>query len=330
MKLSFNLIVLGSENCSSLAQLRNLCDQANVPLSQAEQILALPPAELAQQVIFVAGDASATLLSALVHQLADAGAVPILVVDALRATTSGSVSHSHSDYLSDPLAVSQFSKALTHLVEFRIQTAVVAQIKGLLTSSRLMLYKFPKADSTATIMVVIGAGTASARVLTITRLHAPYQDQESFPGGFLNPHTESLSGCGAREGSEETSVTVPQDELVLLDVRSLPERDERGHVVDHGYMWLVPEHLAAAVEASVQAGDDAKADSARFVSVSALLDAGSMAFDHYDLLLAALRTGKLLPPARLIVRLLRATSKFFTRLALIFERHDSVYGRLHH
>ncbi len=316
MKVSFNLLVLGDKNESKLDQLRSLCLQANVPLVQPVQLQALSPTELAQQVVLVAGSCSGEVLLSLVHELADAGAVPILVVDALRASASSSAA--------------TFASALVKLAEFRIQTTVVAQVKGLVKSTRLMLYQFPKADSTATIMVLIGAGTAAARVLTITRLLPPYQDQESFPGGFLNPHTESLPGCGAREGSEETNVTVPEAELVLLDVRSRPERDERGHVVDHGYMWLVPQHLAAQVEASVHAGDDAKADSARFVSVSALLAAGSMAFDHYDLLLAAVRTGKVLPPARLVVRLLRAAQSLCHRLALYFERGDSVYGRFHH
>jgi ADP-ribose pyrophosphatase YjhB (NUDIX family) len=316
MKVSFNLLVLGDKNESKLDQLRSLCLQANVPLVQPVQLQALSPTELAQQVVLVAGSCSGEVLLSLVRELADAGAVPILVVDALHASASSSPA--------------TFASALVKLAEYRIQTTVVAQVKGLVKSTRLMLYQFPKADSTATIMVLIGAGTAAARVLTITRLLQPYQDQESFPGGFLNPHTESLPGCGAREGSEETNVTVPEAELVLLDVRSRPERDERGHVVDHGYMWLVPQHLAAQVEASVQAGDDAKAGSARFVSVSALLAAGSMAFDHYDLLLAAVRTGKVLPPARLVVRLLRAAQSLCHRLALYFERGDSVYGRFHH
>lgn len=317
MKVSFNLLVLGIQSASGnkLNELRSHCATANVPLASLDQLAALSAADLAQQVILIAGSCSAESLKSIVHELADAGAVPILVVDALQAAS--------------PSSSVQLSDALVHLAESRIQTTVLAQVKGLVTSSRLMLYRFAKADSTATILVVLGAGTASARVLTITRLHDPFQDQESFPGGFLNPHTESLPGCGAREGSEETSVSVPEAELQLLDVRSCPERDQRGHVVDHGYMWLVPAHLAASVEASVQAGDDAKAGSARFVSAMALLEAGSMAFDHYDLLLAAVRTGKVLPPARFLVRLLRAAESLCHKLSLFFERKDSVYGRFH-
>lgn len=317
MKVSFNLLVLGIQSASGnkLNELRSHCATANVPLASLDQLRALSAADLAQQVILIAGSCSAESLKSIVHELADAGAVPILVVDALQAAS--------------PSSSVQLSDALVHLAESRIQTTVLAQVKGLVTSSRLMLYRFAKADSTATILVVLGAGTASARVLTITRLHDPFQDQESFPGGFLNPHTESLPGCGAREGSEETSVSVPEAELQLLDVRSCPERDQRGHVVDHGYMWLVPAHLAASVEASVQAGDDAKAGSARFVSAMALLEAGSMAFDHYDLLLAAVRTGKVLPPARFLVRLLRAAESLCHKLSLFFERKDSVYGRFH-
>ncbi len=37
-----------------------------------------------------------------------------------------------------------------------------------------------------------------------------------------------------------------------------PARGDRGHVIDHGYMWLVPKDKEAAVLASVQAGDDAQ------------------------------------------------------------------------
>lgn len=313
MKMSFNLLVLGTDNESRLVQLRSICSQSNVPLTELGQLRALAAAELAQQVILIAGDCSGESLAAIVRELADAGAVPILVVDALHCSPTASPAAFHS--------------TLGHMAELPIQSTVVAQVKGLVQSTRLMLYRFPKADCTATVMVILGAGTAAARVLTITRLLPPYQDQESFPGGFLNPHLESIPGCGAREGSEETNVVVPEAELQLLDVRSRPERDERGHVVDHGYMWLVPQHLAAEVEASVQAGDDAKAGSAGFVSVSGLLDAGSMAFDHYDLLLAAVRSGKVLPPARLIVRLLRAVESLCNRLALYLERNDRVYGR---
>ncbi len=310
MKMSFNLLVLGTDSESRLVQLRSICSQSNVPLTEPGQLRALAAAELAQQVILIAGECSGEALAAIVRELTEACAVPILVVDALHCSPTASPATFHS--------------TLGHLAELPIQFTVVAQVKGLVQSTRPMLYRFPKADCTATIMVILGAGTAAARVLTITRLLPPYQDQESFPGGFLDPHLESLPGCGAREGSEETHVAVPETELQLLDVRSRPERDERGHVVDHGYMWLVPQHLTAQVEASVQAGDDAKAGSARFVSVSGLLDAGSMAFDHYDLLLAAVRSGKVLPPARLIVRLLRAVESLCNRLALYFERNDRV------
>jgi ADP-ribose pyrophosphatase YjhB (NUDIX family) len=318
MKISFKLLVLGARSTSKLTRLRAICASGQVAEVTSDDLFALAPEQLAQQVVFIAGESPADKLSELVLQLADSNAVPILVADALHG--KGAEFSSVKAY---------FETTLNKLAEKRIQATVVAQVKGLISSKRLMLYQFAKADTTATIMVVLHAGTSKARVLTITRLHAPFADEESFPGGFLNPHTESLPQCGAREGSEETSVRVPENQLLLLDVRSNPGRDERGHVVDHGYLWLVPDNMAERVLASAQAGDDAKAGSARFVPVLTLLKSGKMAFDHYDLLLAALRTGKVLPPQRLVLRLLHACQRVLSKLSARFEKSDAVYGRFH-
>jgi len=313
MKISFNLLVLGNQQSESLKRLQSVCADTGVPTfisANSQSLTALPALQLAQQIIFIAGHCSAAELLTTVESFAAAGAVPVVIVDALS---------------SDDNLVT----ALAHLAETRIQAGVVAQVKGLVKSSRLMFYQYAKADSTATIMVIIGSGTASAKVLTITRLHAPFKDCQSFPGGFLNAHIETLLNCGAREGSEETNVVVPPHALVLLDVRSSPQRDERGHVVDHGYMWLVPASMAAQVESSASAGDDAKPGSAAFVSVAQLLAGGTMAFDHYQLLLAAVRTGLVLPPKILALRFVRLCQRLLGGLADQLERRDSVFARYH-
>ncbi len=311
MKISFNLLVLGHQQSESLTRLQSVCTDTNVAtFFDKQSLISAAAAELAQQVIFIAGHCPAAQLLTTVESLAAAGAVPIVIVDALSSEE-------------------KLDRVLAHLAETRIQAGVVAQVKGLVKSSRLMFYHYAKADSTATIMVVIGAGSASARVLTITRLHAPYKDCESFPGGFLNAHIESLLKCGAREGSEETNVVVPSESLILLDVRSSPHRDQRGHVVDHGYLWLVPASMAARVESSASAGDDAKPGSAKFVSVAKLLAGGTMAFDHYDLLLAGVRTGLVLPPQSLTLRFVRQLQSLLGRLADVLERSDGVFARYH-
>lgn len=316
MKISFKLLVLGERQTSKVTRLRAICATAQVTEVTSADLHTMPAEELAQQAVFIAGECAADKLAQLVLHLAEQGAVPILVKDVL-----------HGKGAEFAAVKAYFETTLNKLVESRIQAVVLKQIAGMVNNNRLMLYQFPKADSTATIMVVLHGGTARASVLTITRLHAPYADEESFPGGFLNPHTESLPHCGAREGSEETSVRVPEKQLVLLDVRSNPERDERGHVIDHGYLWLVPDHMADRVLASAQAGDDAKDGSARFVPVVTLLKSGKMAFDHYDLLLTAVRTGKVLPPQRLALRFVAALQKLLARLASRLEKSDEIYGR---
>lgn len=169
-----------------------------------------------------------------------------------------------------------------------VQLLVTGAIRSLVKARRPMLYAFPKCDATTTTAVIVDAGTPEARVLSIVRNKDPYKDCESLPGGFLNVQLESLPECAARELFEECKIEVEPGELVLVDVRSRPSRDERGHVVDHGYAWFVPADRKETVLKAAEAGDDARPGSAKFVLASDLL-ARSIAFDHTDLLRAALR-----------------------------------------
>jgi ADP-ribose pyrophosphatase YjhB (NUDIX family) len=187
----------------------------------------------------------------------------------------------------DALDTADSLGGVLHKLAESVQMAVCGEVPSLVRAKRLMMYAYPKADATTTTVVLVDWGTDDAQVLTIEREHEPFKDQESLPGGFLNPHLESLPECSARELDEETHVRPPVDELVLIDVRSRPDRDPRGHIVDHGYAWFVPDDRKDEVLASAAAGDDAKPGTARFVRVSDVL-ARKVAFDHYDLLVAAL------------------------------------------
>ena len=169
-----------------------------------------------------------------------------------------------------------------------VQLAVTGALPPLVKQRRHMMYAYPKCDSTTTTVVLIDAGTTDAKVLRIVRDRNPFKDYTSLPGGFLNIHLEDLPTCAARELGEECHLHPKADELVLIDVRSKPTRDVRGHVIDHGYAWFVPSEQKAAVLAAVKAGDDAKPGSAGFVPVDEVL-AGKIAFDHEDLLRAALK-----------------------------------------
>ncbi|MBK9200964.1 MAG: NUDIX hydrolase [Candidatus Obscuribacter sp.] len=325
MKLSFALLLLDGTGIPVTAQAVNVDPYAGAnqlpELLRLAQMLAIPtlnPAQLQMQsiealqntVVFVAGSPTAKQLTDAVADLTTNGATPILLVDALQNRP-------------------QLMGSLHHLSEKRYQSALVAHVRGLVRNSRLMLYEFAKGDATTTLVVVINAGTPQAAILTIERALPPFQGCRSFPGGFLDPHLENLPQCISREGSEETNTNVPTRDLILLDVRSDVGRDHRGHVVDHGYMWLVPAALTEHVLKSVRAGDDASQDSAKFVSVKSVLEERAMAFDHYDLLLAAVRTGKVLPPARPLLKLVRRCMSWLEGIALRLEKSDAVFGRFH-
>lgn len=326
MKLSFALMLLdGKGNRSATAQgvsidpyagadrlpeLLRLAQQLSIPTVNPAQLQMQSIEALQNTVVFVAGSPTAKQLTDAVDDLTKMGATPILLVDALQNRP-------------------QLMGALHHLSEKRYQSAMVVHVKGLVGNSRLMLYEYSKGDATTSLVVVINAGTDDAAILTIERAHEPFKGFRSFPGGFLDPHLENLPQCTSREGSEETNTNVPTRDLILLDVRSNVGRDHRGHVVDHGYMWLVPAALTEHVLKSVRAGDDASQDSAKFVSVKSVLAQSAMAFDHYDLLLAAVRTGKVLPPASPLLKLVRRCMQWLEGIALRLEKSDAVFSRFH-
>jgi ADP-ribose pyrophosphatase YjhB (NUDIX family) len=291
-----------------LSDLKTILSNLNVPAITLAEAVALSAADRDAMVVFVAGSPSAYALYDTAHGLRNAGVHPILVIDAL------------DNY---PSLITTLQK----LAEERFQYGVIGQVAGLVKCAMPMIYQYAKTDSTMTLMVVLDAGSPQASALTIERLRAPFKDEESFPGGFLDAHLESLTQCVAREAIEETHVTVAPSDVVLVDVRSSPDRDVRGHVNDHGYMWLVPACLKAAVLASVQAGDDAKPGSARFVPVVELVKKGHMAFDHYDLLLAAIATGRILPAANPFLRLLNKCINRLSRLAHRLAVNDRLLGQ---
>jgi ADP-ribose pyrophosphatase YjhB (NUDIX family) len=208
----------------------------------------------------------------------------------------------------------------------QIQKTVLDALPALFACKHLKIYAFEKADSTCTIAVLLNSRTwwerkkiaicaglrrrkslgtfeqwllnclDDARALVIVRLRDPYKDTSSFPGGFLDVFIEDIAQTASRELMEECHLAVDPSELTLIDVRSEVYRDQRGHVIDHGFAWFVPPCKHRKVLTTVKAGDDAKAGSARFVSVSELLT-HQLAFDHSTLLKRAIEHNSPFRPA---------------------------------
>jgi len=123
--------------------------------------------------------------------------------------------------------------------------------------------EFKNAASTASLIVSDNEG-----LYLIKRKHDPFKNMWALPGGFLNCGEESLEEAALRELREETSLETLPEALVLICVNSEPNRDPRGHVIDHVY-------LVVSYTGVPEANDDAK--EIRYFKFN---DLPELAFDH--------------------------------------------------
>lgn len=159
-------------------------------------------------------------------------------------------------------------------------------VKALAPVAGLFVYKYPKSDATSSVVLLFDDG---ANTLVIERGKDPFKGKLAFPGGFLNVGQETLRQAAMRELREETRIELRETDFLPVDTRSEPNRDPRGHVVDSGWLVVVPAERKTAVLSKLKASDDAAG--AQVVPVSQLL-ADGMAFDHRDLLVAALEAAQ--------------------------------------
>ena len=148
--------------------------------------------------------------------------------------------------------------------------------------------KYPRPSVTGDVVILRRTGEGY-QALLIERGGHPCLGRLAFPGGFANEN-EPVENTARRELQEETGVTGL--EMELLGVFSKPGRDPRGWIVTVAYVALIEGEL------SVQAGDDAASAQWYDLEVGAngplvcrdgvRIPAGELAFDHGDMLLAAL------------------------------------------
>lgn len=93
------------------------------------------------------------------------------------------------------------------------------------------IHNYKNAASTSS-MIVENEGN----VYLVLRKHNPYAGTWALPGGFLNCDKENLETTAVRELREETPFIAKVEDLELLCVHSEPDRDPRGHVIDHVYI----------------------------------------------------------------------------------------------
>lgn len=115
------------------------------------------------------------------------------------------------------------------------------------------------------------------QVLLIERRWAPFAGRWALPGGHVDPG-ERFEAAARRELREETGVHAP-DTLFELGIYDKPNRDPRGRVISVAYFGVLPALVVPT------AADDAVA--AEWWPVGAVLDDDKLAFDHADILSAA-------------------------------------------
>lgn len=163
--------------------------------------------------------------------------------------------------------------------------------KGLTEQQAIERYRqknYPKPALTADV-VVFRREKGEEKLLLIKRGGHPFIGKWALPGGFANEN-EPVELTAARELKEETGVS--DISMRLVGVFSRPERDPRGWVVSAAFAAVIEEDIA------VLAGDDAakaewftlkRTDSdIRLINGEAVLSPDELAFDHGDILLAAI------------------------------------------
>lgn len=263
------LVVVGeSPPCPQFTALTRVAAQSGVPRYNVESYDAAWPVFWPRTRVVVTGTLAADELQSICKRLRAQGHMPIVISNFIEESES-------------------MHEMLEHLNEHRLMQLVPSSQAILLFKDEpSFIYAFPKVDATASVVVLFGGGE---RVLVIERDREPYMGMFALPGGFINAMLERLERTGAREMGEEVKVRPGEDQLILIDVRSTPFRDERGHVIDHGYLWIVSAELEERVLAALQAGDDARQVIVK--PVAEVLAAG-MAFDHDQPLIKALEMVK--------------------------------------
>ena len=225
-----------SSNFSRLESLKNACTRNSVQIMRSDNIT---PALLSfsQTTVIVCGTAARAEILDTCRHLRSRGHNVIILMDCLEIT-DGIASSVHE-----------------HLEHENFQLSLTEGALFLINNENQFVYAYAKADIATSVVVLF---EQSARVLLIKRKNEPFKGALALPGGFLRPLIEDMPTCAARELFEETGLKVEASDLRLVSVRSNPNRDRRGHVIDHGYCALIKRFREEPAVKALYAKDDAE------------------------------------------------------------------------
>ena len=136
-----------------------------------------------------------------------------------------------------------------------------------------MAYKTIDGITSSIIPFYLQDGTLFVLLGQRGRKSKAFANSWALVGGFLDPGTESLEQCAARELKEETGVEVSPMSMKLVTVQSSPNRDPRGQIVDTVWSTVLQSEPPSA------AADDLQAVAWYSLSEALNMD---LAFDHQD------------------------------------------------
>lgn len=137
-------------------------------------------------------------------------------------------------------------------------------------------YKYPR--PAVTVDAIVFALVPDTKLLLIQRKNPPFQNQWSFPGGFV-AMSETLEEAVERELQEETGLLLKN--LRQFKTFSAIDRDPRGRTLSVAFVAKL-----AGEPVPLVAGDDA--ENARWFPLSEL---PALAFDHEAILKEVVRSG---------------------------------------
>ena len=142
------------------------------------------------------------------------------------------------------------------------------------------IYDHPRAALTSDC-VVFGFDGDNLNILLVQRGVEPFKESWALPGGFLKMD-ETTEECAERELEEETGISG----VFMRQIKTFSslDRDPRGRVITIAYYALINPYLFNRVK--VTGGDDI-ADAGWFPIENVLANT-SLAFDHYEIIAAAI------------------------------------------
>lgn len=241
-----------SHDLPALGALKSAAEKASIQCIESTASFDLRILKASQ--IIIAGSIAGSALIELCAQLRQLQASVMVVVD---ATTCGAATQ-------------------LELERLDVQITKFDAVLSLFETGNRFVYAYPKTEAGASVVVYL---PKSKRVVLIERNNEPYKGMMAFPAGFLRPMMEDLPSCAARETFEECGIRIAPRNMRLVSVRSNPDRDPRGHVIDHGFLTVIESE--ERVVQTLCAGDDAS--DVRLVPIEEAMNM-QLAADHNALL----------------------------------------------